>query len=139
MRFIDQAEVRRRLTYERCIPLVRDAMIALSNGTTRQLLRSIITLSPGRLYGVMSGALGERAPFGSKLVSAFRSGAGEDRPSHQGLLVLFDPETGAPVCTVHAGEVTAIRTAAASAVATDALARRGPRRLALLRRSEERR
>jgi len=132
MRFIDQAEVRRRLTYERCIPLVRDAMIALSNGTSRQLLRSIITLSPGRLYGVMSGALGERAPFGSKLVSAFRSGAGEDRPSHQGLLVLFDPETGAPVCTVHAGEVTAIRTAAASAVATDALARRGARRLALL-------
>jgi len=46
--------------------------------------------------------------------------------------VLFEPVTGAPVCVAHAGEITAIRTAAASAVATDALARRDAHRLAIL-------
>jgi ornithine cyclodeaminase len=53
------------------------------------------------------------------------------------VVVLFDPETGAPVCVVHAGEITAIRTAAASAVATDALARKDARRLALLGYGEQ--
>ena len=57
--------------------------------------------------------------------------------SHQGVVVLFDPETGAPVCVVHAGEITAIRTAAASAVATDALARKDAKRLALLGYGEQ--
>ena len=42
MRFIDRDEVARRLTYEKCIPIVREAMIAFSRGETRQLLRSII-------------------------------------------------------------------------------------------------
>jgi ornithine cyclodeaminase len=57
--------------------------------------------------------------------------------SHQGLVILFDPQTGAPVCVVHAGEITAIRTAAASAVATDALARRDAGRMALLGYGEQ--
>jgi ornithine cyclodeaminase len=48
------------------------------------------------------------------------------------VVVLFEPETGVAVCCVHAGEVTAIRTAAASAVATDALARKDVRHLAIL-------
>jgi ornithine cyclodeaminase len=52
-------------------------------------------------------------------------------------VILFDPNSGAPVCVVHAGEVTAIRTAAASAVATDALARPNASRLALLGYGEQ--
>ncbi len=58
MRFIDREEVARRLTYDVCIPIVRDAMIAFSRGETKQLLRSIIPLSEGRLFGVMPGAMG---------------------------------------------------------------------------------
>ncbi|HZW89938.1 MAG TPA: ornithine cyclodeaminase family protein [Myxococcaceae bacterium] len=137
MRFIDRDEVARRLTYPAAIRIVREAMIALSRGETRQLLRSILTLSPGRLYGSMTGALGPQAPFGSKLISAFAENRARGRQSHQGLVVLFDPDSGAPVCAVHAGEVTAIRTAAASAVATDALARKDSRTLAILGYGEQ--
>jgi ornithine cyclodeaminase len=137
MRFIDREEVARRLTYEVCIPIVRDAMIALSRGETKQLLRSIIMLSEGRLFGVMPGAMGASAPFGAKLISVFQENFAKGKPSHQGLVVLFDHETGAPVCVVDAGEITAIRTAAASAVATDALARRDARRLAILGYGEQ--
>ncbi len=137
MRFIDREEVARRLTYEMCIPIVRDAMIAFSRGETKQLLRSIIPLSDGRLFGVMPGAMGANAPFGAKLISVFPENFAKGIQSHQGLVILFDPETGAPVCIVHAGEITAIRTAAASAVATDALAREDACRLAILGYGEQ--
>lgn len=137
MRFIDREEVARRLTYDICIPLVRDAMIAFSAGETRQLLRSIIPLADGHLFGIMPGALGATKPFGAKLISVFQENAAQGRQSHQGLVVLFEPENGTPVCIAHAGEVTAIRTAAASAVATDALARKDATRLAILGTGEQ--
>ncbi len=137
MRYIDRDEVARRLTYEVCIPIVRDAMIAFSSGETKQLLRSIIPLSDGRMFGIMPGALGARAPFGAKLISVFHENFSKGIQSHQGVVVLFDPQNGAPVCIVHAGEITAIRTAAASAVATDVLARKEARRLALLGYGEQ--
>jgi ornithine cyclodeaminase len=137
IRFIGRDEVARRLTYERCIPIVRRAMIALSSGETKQLLRSYIPLSEGRIFGVMPGALGAHAPFGAKLISVFRENAAKGKQSHQGLVFLFDPDSGAPVCVVHGGEVTAIRTAAASAVATDALALPDAHRLAILGTGEQ--
>ena len=137
MRMIERDEVAERLTYDVCIPIIRQAMIALSKGETRQHLRSIIPLAHGHLFGIMPGALGESAAFGAKLVSVYPENFEQGRQSHQGLVILFDPITGAPVCVVHAGEITAIRTAAASAVATDALARTDARRLAILGYGEQ--
>ncbi|MBJ7413354.1 MAG: hypothetical protein JHD15_23770, partial [Phenylobacterium sp.] len=137
MRFIDRDEVRERLTYELCIPLVRQAMIAFSRGKTRQHLRSILPLSEGRMFGIMPGALGEHAVFGAKLISVFHGNFAKGIQSHQGVVVLFDGETGAPVCIAHAGEITAIRTAAASAAATDALARPDAARMAILGYGEQ--
>jgi ornithine cyclodeaminase len=132
IRYIDREEVACRLTYDLCIPIVRDAMIAFSHGETKQLLRSILTLSDDRRFGVMPGALGSHAPFGAKLIAAFQGEPGSGRPSHQGVVVLFDPQTGAPVGVVPAGEITAIRTGAASAAATSVLARADARRLAII-------
>jgi len=137
MRVIERDEVTRRLTYEACIPIVRQAMIDFSSGSTRQLLRSIIPLGGGHLFGVMPGALGETAAFGAKLISVYPENFSRGRQSHQGLVVLFEPGTGEPVCIVHAGEITAIRTAAASAVATDALARADACRLSILGYGEQ--
>ena len=137
MRVIDRQEVAERLTYDIAIPIVREAMIAFSTGQTRQLLRSIIPLADGRMFGLMPGAMGEDAPFGAKVISVYPENFAKGRQSHQGLIVLFDPATGAPACVVHAGEVTAIRTAAASAAATDVLARPEASRLALLGYGEQ--
>jgi ornithine cyclodeaminase len=85
----------------------------------------------------MPGSLGPRAAFGAKLISVFPENFARGQQSHQGLVILFDPESGAPVCVVDAGEITAIRTASASAVATDALARADATRLALLGYGEQ--
>ncbi|HYD71928.1 MAG TPA: ornithine cyclodeaminase family protein, partial [Candidatus Binatia bacterium] len=120
-----------------CIPIVREAMIAFSKGETKQLLRAILPLGEGRLFGSMPGGLGGRNVFGAKLISVFPENFAKGVQSHQGVVVLFDGENGAPVCILHAGAITAIRTAAASAVATDALARKDATRLAILGYGEQ--
>jgi ornithine cyclodeaminase/alanine dehydrogenase-like protein (mu-crystallin family) len=128
-------DVARHLSYEDCIPLMREAMMALSRGETRQLLRAILDLAGGRMFGSMPGAM-DGGAIGAKLISVFpHSGGGA--PSHQGVVALFDPEGGAPVAIVEAGALTAIRTAAASAAATDVLARPDSRRLAVLGTGEQ--
>ena len=137
MRLIDAAEVRANLSYELAIPAVRAAMIALSAGQTRQLLRSILHFQDGRMFGVMPGALGEAAAFGAKILSVFPKNFEIGRPSHQGVVLTFDPVTGELACVADAQSITAIRTAAASAVATQALARADAEHLALLGYGEQ--
>ncbi|MBN8840244.1 MAG: ornithine cyclodeaminase family protein [Sphingomonadales bacterium] len=132
---IGAEQVARALDHKGCIALMRDAMTALYEGRSQQLLRGILDLGGGDAFGVMPGAL-EGAGFGAKVVSVFPAAAAKGR-SHQGAILLFDRDSGAPVCVVDAGEVTAIRTACASAAATDALARPDATRLAILGTGEQ--
>lgn len=134
---IGREEVRARLTWDVVVPLVREAMVALSSGATRQALRTIIDLDGGRMFGIMPGAMGPGEVFGAKLISVYPENFEKGRQSHQGLVAIFEPETGEVAAVVHAGEVTAIRTAAASAAATDALARPDARSLAILGYGEQ--
>ena len=121
--FIGREEIRRVLTFEACVPLMREAMIAVSSGGINQPPRQILPLVSGRgVFGVMPGVIGDDR-FGAKLISAFNQPQGSSLPAHQGVVVLFDPQSGSPVCVLDAGEITRIRTAAASALATEALAR----------------
>lgn len=136
LRFVDAAQVRRLLPPARCIAVVREAMIALSQGRAQQPLRSILDLTDGDALGLMPGALGEDS-FGAKLISVFPRNFERGLPSHQGVVVLFDRDSGAPQAVVDAHAITALRTAAASAVTTDALARQDCRVLALLGYGEQ--
>lgn len=123
MRVIGREFVRQHLTYPEAIRLVRAGMMTLSNGQSLQPLRSILRMAEGRMFGLMPGALGEWDSFGAKLVSVFPGNGAQGLQSHQGGILMFEPETGKPVALVHAGEVTGIRTGAASAAATDVMAR----------------
>jgi ornithine cyclodeaminase len=137
MRVLGRDFVREHLTYPAAIGLVREGMIALSRQDTIQPLRSILHMAAGRMFGVMPGALGEDSDFGAKLVSVFPGNTEKGLQSHQGGILMFDPESGMPTALVHAGEVTAIRTAAASAAATDVLARADASRLAIIGYGEQ--
>lgn len=134
LRVIDRETVRALLPYEACIPLMREAMMALSAGRTRQLLRQIIDLGEAALFGVMPGAMEQT--FGAKLIGVSPPSA-EGVQSHRGVVALFDARTGAPIAILHAGELTAIRTAAASAAATEVLARPEAHRVAILGTGEQ--
>jgi len=126
------ADVHASLPYDACIAAVRQAMIAHSSGETRHLLRSFIGMGEGRTFAQMSAALAIDGYFGAKLVSVFADPADPANRAHRGVVVLFEGNSGHPVCIADAGAVTMIRTGAASAVATDALARSDARVLAVL-------
>ncbi len=132
---IDRHTVRELLPMAACVDLMDEAMSALSSGRTSQLLRQILPLGGGAAFGVMPGASPEG--FGAKLISVFPGNFAKGLQSHQGFVALFDPASGAPVAILHAGEITAIRTAAASAAATRVLARPDASRLAILGYGEQ--
>jgi len=81
---------------------------------------------------MMPGELVEPPTIGLKVVVVFPKNHGTKYDSHQGVVMLFDPEHGLPTAILDGSEVTAIRTAAASGVATRLLAREDACELALL-------
>lgn len=129
--FLDAETVRTSLSVERCMAAMREVMIALSAGVTAQLPRGILPLD-GKLLGVMAGALSGGGFFGAKIMGVADDPARPGRQSHHGLVILFDGDSGRPVCIADAEEITLLRTAAVSAVATDMLARRDARSLGIL-------
>lgn len=134
---IDAANVRRLLPMAACIDVMRDVMADLSAGKTRQTLRQVLHLDDGRALGVMPGALGGSDLFGAKIIGVDPANRARGKQSHQGGILIFRAEDSQPLALVHAGEVTAIRTAAASAVATDALAPADAAVLAILGYGEQ--
>jgi alanine dehydrogenase len=84
----------------------------------------------GGLLAAMPGSLPGIGALGAKLVSVFP--ANIDRPTHQAVVVLFEPASGTPTALVDGTALTAARTAAASAVATRLLARTDAAVLAIL-------
>ncbi|MGH6981798.1 MAG: ornithine cyclodeaminase family protein, partial [Stellaceae bacterium] len=101
------------------IPVIAAAMRQVSERRVEMPLRFVVPLRPGAGFGVMAGAMAG-VGHGAKLLTLMRREKGS---SHTGALVLFDADTGEPAAIMDAGLPTAMRTAAASAVATDALAR----------------
>jgi ornithine cyclodeaminase len=71
----------------------------------------------------MPGELAALSTFGAKLISVFDDPDRPGRTRHQGVVVAYDGETGAVACIADAEPITKIRTACATAAATDALAR----------------
>src|SRR3977135_1931438 len=132
------ADVRRALPMSDCIEAVDRAMRAFSNGGADVPLRTIMQLPGGRnFFGVMPGYLDDPRGLGAKILTVYPDNTKHGLPSHIGLVVLFDTETGMPLAVMDAAEITAIRTAAASAVATRVLARKDASHLAILGTGEQ--
>lgn len=120
--FFDAARVEELLDYPGCIDGMREAMIALSTSGSPQPLRQIWPVGNG-VWGIMPGDLAALSTFGAKLVSVFGDPERPGCTRHQGVVVAYDGKTGAVSCIADAEPITKIRTACATAAATDALAR----------------
>src|ERR1700681_2672601 len=133
--FLNREDVESLLPMAECIEVVEEALRVLSSGGAIQPLRSAVWM-PDRngLLGVMPGMLGrkEDGVAGAKILTVIPDNFTRGEDSHQGLVLLFDQMHGRPFAILDAGAVTAIRTAAASAVATRALARQDAGDLAIL-------
>jgi len=131
--FVNEAQVRELLSMAACIAAMRDALTALSRGDAVQPLRTMVRLPDGSgLLGLMPAYLGAPQSFGLKVVSVMPGNHGTAYDSHQGVVMLFGVEHGEPLAILDATSITAIRTAAASAAATDVLARADAGDLALI-------
>ena len=134
VRVLDEHAVRQLLPMDECIEVMADALSSLARGEVENPLRSV-TQPTGEesllvLMPVHRG--GERRLWGLKTLAIFASNAARGIDLHQGFVALFDGETGETRALLNAGGITAVRTAAVSAVATRALARADARVVALL-------
>ena len=130
---IGHAETRELLDMRTCIEVMRGVFEALAHDRVAQPLRNILWLSPGTAgIGMMPGALHAEQIAGIKIVSVFPKNAGTAYESHQGAVMLFDVSNGYPLAIVDAGEITRVRTAAVSGLATRLLARTDATSLAIL-------
>ncbi len=130
---LSQSEVRKLLPMETCIGLMEQALATLSKGDAVNPLRQGIRLPDGLgILGMMPGYMPTPHALGLKAVAVFPGNHGTEYDSHQGVVLLFDVENGSPIAIIDASEVTAIRTAAATGVATKLLAREDAHQLAIL-------
>jgi alanine dehydrogenase len=130
---VNQREVAQLLPMNQCIDVMADALAALSRGQGIQPLRPVMWL-PERVgaLGMMPGYLGNIDAMGIKVVSVFPGNHGTEYDSHQGTVMLFETKNGRLLALMDATEITAVRTAATTAVATKLLARQDASALAIL-------
>ena len=123
---IGAAEVRELLSLAECVPAMERAMRAVSTGGFDAPPRLVSSIEGGHFF-TMPGAMAGGPVFGAKLVSLLPGNAERGMPAVQGLVVLFDQQTGSPLALLDGGAVTCLRTAAVSALATRELAREDSR------------
>jgi ornithine cyclodeaminase/alanine dehydrogenase-like protein (mu-crystallin family) len=128
MEYFEEERVRRLLKTEQLIPAMRQVLGEFSAGKWQQPLRGVLA-QHGGFFGVMP-ASGES--MGIKMVTYYPDNAGTNLPTHMAVIALFDPKTGEPLALMDGRYITEMRTAAVSAVATDALAAPDAKVLTLL-------
>ena len=139
MRVLTRSQVEQALPFAACMQAMREAMQHTSAGACTLPLRQFMPIPhrAGKL-GLMPGYLGgEDECFGVKIVSKFERPAGDPHGSHVGAVLIFEVGSGLPVGLLEGGALTAIRTAAMTAVATDALARHEAESLLVIGTGEE--
>jgi len=111
---------------------------SLANGEATQPLRSLMWLPDRKgLLGMMPGYDKNAEVMGIKLISVFQGNRDKGHPSHQGLVIIFDANNGRPLMIFDASEITALRTAATSALATKLLAREDAELLSIIGSGEQ--
>jgi ornithine cyclodeaminase/alanine dehydrogenase-like protein (mu-crystallin family) len=134
MLVLNQEEVERLLDMEGCIGAMEGALAALARGEVHVPLRFV--MRPGdepSLLGLMPAhRAGDTPLYSLKTVAVFPDNPTRGLDAHQGTVTLFDGETGEVRVLMNASAITAIRTAAVSAVATRLLAREDARVLGML-------
>ena len=137
MLVLSHDDVLAALPPEECAAAMAEVLAAQARGETYMPLRTVA--KPPRAAGFMGlmpawrgNADGAPSVFSLKSLCIIPANPSRGIDAHQGLVTLFDGDTGIPLAVLDASAVTAVRTAAVSAVATAALARHDARVLAIL-------
>ncbi len=138
MRIIPQSDVERLLPVGDCVEVMAEAMRQTSAGNVTLPIRQFMSVpgAPGKL-ALMPGTLGEPDCFGIKLVCKYERPHGDPLGTHVGMVLLFDSVKGIPLAMLEGSSLTAVRTSAASALATRELAREDATRLTVFGNGEQ--
>lgn len=124
------AHVRACVDMATAIDLMEEAFAALSDGravvpvrTSLQIPGGVTLVMPGSLRGNEEDGPGAGASAGAKIVSVVEANARRGLPAVHAAVVLVDPVTGVPSALMDGTVLTALRTGAASGLATRRLAR----------------
>jgi alanine dehydrogenase len=130
---LSRAEVEELLDPDVLIDELAEAMADLSAGRA-SVPNRVGALVPKRegLLAAMPGYTPSAGALASKLVTLFPGNAGTALPTHQAVIVVFEPDNGRPEALLDGTAITAIRTGAGSALATRLLAREDAAALAIL-------
>ncbi len=127
---LGEHEVEQLLTMRECIRVMDEALADLARGKVANPLRNMVRAEGAAGFlGLMPAYRGD---FGLKEICVFPENPKRGLDTHLGCVILHDGETGAPKAIMNASAITAIRTAAVSAVATKLLAREDAHVLAIL-------
>jgi len=128
VKILNEKAVRRLLRMDELIEETAAALRGFSGGKAVQPVRTVLPVAEHNgFFGLMPAYNGA---LGAKLVTLYPGN--KHLPTHQGIIILFDPKTGEPIVMVDGRLITEMRTAAASAVATRLLARADSSVLAIL-------
>lgn len=131
MLVLDKREVESLLDPDALRAAVAAALSDLSAGRASMPTRiAAIVAERDALLAAMPAYLPSAGALTTKLVSLFPRNT--DRPTHQAVIVAFDPATGTATALMDGEAITAARTAAGSALATDLLARRDAETLVVI-------
>lgn len=130
MKVFNEHDVERLLTPAACIGVMEEALAALARGEVHQPLRNIVRAEGAAGFlGLMPAY---HRDFGLKEVCIFPGNPARGLDTHLGAVLLHSGETGELLAMANGSAITAIRTAAVSAVATKLLARDDASILAIL-------
>lgn len=131
---INHVQIEELLSIEACIKVMAEALIALAKGQVYQPLRMVVRPPDAAgLMGLMPAYMsGDHAAYALKAVCVFPQNSINGKDAHQGSVMLFSAETGEMLALMNASAITAIRTAAVSAVATQLLAKQDAGDLAII-------
>jgi alanine dehydrogenase len=133
MRLLNRADVEQLLGLDECRKAMAEVMVELSSGRTMQPPRTVLAYHESRNSALfMPAVLTDPAVLGVKVVTIHPGNRSAAIPTHHGALILFDSRNGRPRALLEGSSITAIRTAAVSAVATHLMALPGASVLALL-------
>ena len=124
------SQVRELLQIDPLLVALETAFVALSQGRSHVPTRVAAVAEQGMLIAMPGYLPGQGTAV--KAITVYPHNHERGRRSHQGLIVLFDDVDGRPLCLIEAAEVTALRTAAASALSVRLLAPGGAGTLAIL-------
>jgi len=137
LRIISATDIAALVDIGDIIEAVDAVMRRVSERQVELPLRRVMDIAPGKRMGVMPGAISDPPAYGIKLLSLFAENPARGLSSHTGVVLLFDPDTGLPRACLDAAAITALRTSAASAVATRALTAQTIDKLAIIGTGEE--